>query len=93
MKSKDMTPRQRKALFAVREAACNIAAYENTMLDNPPESDEYKAAAALLSNPDAIRAEIYDEVINSIGEREIRFLGKDWIMERIEKKMAANDWL
>ena len=87
MKASEMTPRQRKALFAVREAASNIAAWENTLLDNPPESEEYKKAKAFLLDGESIRQEIYEEVINGIGEREIRFLGKPWIMERVEKQM------
>ena len=82
-----MTPRQRKALSAVRKAARNIAAFENTLLDYPPESQEYKSAKAFLLNGEAIKYEIYNEAINSIGEKEIRFLGRQWIMERVEKQM------
>ena len=88
MKLREMTSRQRKAFFAIREATSNITAWENTLLDNPPESEEYKNAKAFLLDGESIRHEIYNEVINGIGEREIRFLGKQWIMERIEKQMS-----
>jgi len=87
MKASEMTPRQRKALYAVREAASNIAAFENTLLDNKPESPEYKNAKAYLMDGERIKQDIYEEAVGSIGEREIRFLGKDWIMERVEKQM------
>jgi len=92
MKLKDMTPRQRKVVLALREAASEIAAFENTMLDNRPGTPEYEAAAELFSNPQEIRSRLYDMVVNEFGEREIRFLGKAWIEDRIDAKMRQYDW-
>jgi len=92
MKLSEMTPRQRKVVVALREAASEIAVFENTMLDYKPGTPEYEGAVALLNDSDEIRRRLYDMVVSEFGEREIRFLGREWIMARIEAKMRKYDW-
>ena len=69
MKASEMTPRQRKALSAVRKAARNIAAFENTLLDYPPESEEYKNAKGFLLNGEAIKHEIYNRNFSHLSNK------------------------
>lgn len=90
MKEK-MNARQRKAFIAIKEAAGMCCAYENTLLDYLPDADEYKDAMEYLNDTEGIKAEVYNTVINDLGEKEIRFLGKKWIMEQVVQRLIKFD--
>lgn len=102
MKLSECNARQRKAYINVYHA-CNwiIGGWENAMEDNPEDSEEYKGAKAWLDDREALMDYIYSEVISTVyhegamfwgaGEerylKDIRFCGKAWIMERIDKRL------
>lgn len=102
MKLSECNARQRKAYINVYHA-CNwiVGGLENTMEDNGKDTEEYKDAEAQLKNRDALAERIYEEVITTVFNdgvmscganderylKDIRFCGKAWIMERIDKRL------
>lgn len=102
MKYSECNAHQRKAYENIYHA-CNwlIGGLENTMSDNDPESLEFKNAKAKLEDHDALVEELYDMATTDIyGDgacyfgggvssflKDIRFCGKDWLMERCEKRV------
>ncbi len=102
MKYSEMDARQKKAFINIKNAAnWIIGGLENEMLDNRPDTEEYKAAKNTLSDHDGLVEEIYIEAINTVymedgcffgkgAERilkDIRFCGKEWLMERCDKRV------
>lgn len=103
MKLSEMNARQKKAFYNVVHASnFLIGGLENTMLDNSEDTEAYQDAEKLLADHEALKATIYDMAINDIygdgfcqvGEevkkylKDIRFCGKEFIMERIEKRLV-----
>lgn len=100
MKYAEMNERQKKAFRNVLGAAnWIIGGWENTLEDYPEESDEYKSAQNALADHDGLVAAIYQEAINNVHDyalgfapasalKDIRFCGKEFIMERVEKRVA-----
>ena len=102
MKYSECNARQKKA-FANVYHACNwiIGGWENTMLDNPEDSEEYKSAKAFLSDHEGLVNFIYKNVTTTVYTdgamyfganeekylKDIRFCGKAWILERIERRL------
>ena len=102
MKISEMNYRQKKAFYNVYHAAnFLIGGLENTLADFPEDSTEYIEAKATLADHDLLAAQLYDmattevhtEGCCSFGKqaesylKDIRFCGKAWIMERIEKRL------
>lgn len=102
MKLSECNGRQRKVYLNVYHAAnWIIGGLENTLEDFDKESEEYKNAEAQLNDHDELVKYIYSEAITNIygdgvmcwGEnirsylKDVRFCGKEWIMERVEKRV------
>ena len=102
MKYADMNARQKKAFRNILYAAqFTIGGLENTLQDNAEDSEEYKNAQAALADHEGLVSEIYYEATHNIyGEgfvqfnqeassfmKDIRFCGKDWLMERVERRV------
>lgn len=104
----DMDVRKKKALLNIKHAANDLlGGLENTMLDYEEDEDEYKRAKAFLGNHEKLVEELYDMAINAIyGDgyccfnevsvrkelRDIRFCGKEWLMERCELVIRINGY-
>ena len=70
--------------------------------DYPEDSEEYREAKATLEDHDFLVSQIYDlalteiftEGANIFGKaaeaylKDIRFCGKEWLMERVEKQVT-----
>ena len=102
MKYEDMNARQKKAFRNILYAArFTIGGLENTLADNAEDSEEYQNAKAALADHEGLVSEIYYEATHSIyGDgfvqfnqeassfmKDIRFCGKDWLMERVERRV------
>lgn len=102
MKYSECNERQKKAFRNIKFAAdWIIGGLENTLLDEPEDSEEYKSAKAQLDDHEALVDEIYNAAITDIYEegsvafggnaertlRDIRFCGKEWLMERVEARV------
>lgn len=71
-----------------------IGGFENTLLDYPEDSEEYKGAKAVL-NHDTLFEMIYRYVMEESRSNyasHIRFAGKKFIEERIEKRLAKEGY-
>lgn len=104
MKTSEMNARQLKAYYNVKHASNDlIGGLENALLDNEVDSDAYRRANGLLNNHDELVKYVYEMATTAIyGDgyccfddratqlylREINFCGKDWIMERCEKRIT-----
>ncbi len=103
MKISEMNAQQKKAFYNIRNAADYlIGGLENTMMDYPEDSEEYREAKATLEDHaflvnqiyDLALTEIFTEGANIFGGaaeaylKDIRFCGKDWLMERVEKQVT-----
>ena len=102
MKLSECNPHQKKAYINIYHAACwLIGGLENTITDNPEGSEESSSAMAQLADHDGLVAELYDMATSDVyGDgscsfgpaaeaflRDIRFCGKDWLMERCEARI------
>ena len=103
MKVSEMNSRQKKAYMNV-VAASNwlIGGLVNTAMDNPKDSEEYKNAVECLNDHEYLVSELYSMATTEIyGDgfccfndfaaswlKDIRFCGKDWLMERCEKRIT-----
>lgn len=107
MKVADMNVRQKKAFYNIKWAANDLlGGLENTMLDYPEGSDEYTHAQSLLNDHNELVCElyqmattaIYDEGFCGFGRqhqmaiRDINFCGKEWLMERCEKRITKEGY-
>lgn len=102
MKYSECNERQKKAFRNIYHA-CGwlLGGLENTMLDNPEDSEEYKNAKATLENHEGLVMELYDMATTDIYQedgfyfgnaaasylKDIRFCGKAWLMERCEARI------
>lgn len=96
----ELTGNQKFAFNNIKHAAnwC-IGGLENSMQDNPEDSDEYKAALKELTDHEGLVEYVYDEgVSNMYGEgfcgfgpqykkqiQQIKFCGKEWLMRVAEQ--------
>lgn len=73
-----------------------IGGLENILEDYNENDKEYQEAKETLSNHDLLKQFIYDETI-AIAEqmrfaKSIKFAGKDFLMERIEKRLVKDGY-
>lgn len=102
MKLAECNAKQRKAFLNIYHAAnWIIGGLENTLLDYEEDSEEYKAAYDRLHDHEGLVNEIYEAAINDYYDdgcacyndtakrylKDIRFCGKDWLMERCEARV------
>ena len=107
MKISEMNVRQKKAFYNVYWAANDlIGGLENTLLDYPEDSDDYKSAYALLHDHDRLVKTLYEMATTAFYDvgfcgfgtayqryiRDINFCGKEWIMERCEKRVTKEGY-
>lgn len=107
MKYAECNARQKKAYMNIYHASnWLLGGLENAMLDNPEGSPEYENAKAALADHDGLvnelysmaTTELYDDgscCFNSAAERylkDIRFCGKDWLMERCEARIKKSGY-
>lgn len=93
MKRSEMNAHQLVAFdFIVYAMSELVAAYELTLEDEPEGSEEYEAAKEYLGRGhDVLKQEIYDEVMAMADKgtaKHLRFAGKDFIMERIDRRLT-----
>ena len=92
MKISEMNKHQREAFRCVCEASGEyIGGWENTMLDYPEDHEEYKNAQTVLSRThEELVDDIYQMVMAESDKgvlRHLRFAGKDFILERIDRRL------
>ena len=103
MKFSEMNKREQKAYINIYNAAnWLIGGLENDTMDFPEGSDEYESAVALLNDHNRLVEELYkaattelysvdmvcwDEKTVTKEMRDINFCGKEWLMERCEKRI------
>lgn len=108
MKVADMNERQKKAFYNIKHAANDLlGGLENTMLDYPEDSKEYKRAKALLDDHAALVKELYRAATSAVYSdggavwggksaemfiRDINFCGKEWLMERCERRITKEGY-
>ena len=108
MKVSEMNARERKAFYNIKHAANDLlGGLENTMLDNGKDTPEYQSAKALLENHKALVTQLYGMATTAIyGEgfccfnpitvekelRDINFCGKEWLMERCDKRITKEGY-
>ena len=107
MKVSEMNARQKKAFHNIYWAAQHLlGGLENTLLDYSEDSDDYKSAEALLKNHKELVNRLYEMATTAVyGEgycgfgkrhqmeiRDINFCGKDWLMERCEKRITKEGY-
>ena len=103
MKVSEMNARQKKAFYNIYHCAnYYIGGLENTFEDCRQEEEEYKNALATLNDHEGLvndiysmaTSEIYDAGFCQFGKaaesylKDIRFCGKDWLLERVEKRVS-----
>ena len=103
MKTSEMNARQKKAYMNIKHAANHIVGgLENGMMDSAPGDEDYKRFEAELQNHDELIDQIYREATTCIYSegcvmfgksaesyiKDIRFCGKEWLMERVTKLVA-----
>ena len=101
-----MNQREKRAFTNIKYAAnWLLGGLENTLLDYPEDSDEYKHAQAMLSNHNRLVATLYDWATTDVyGDgwaggtnsdmlvRDIRFCGKEWLMECCEERIKKEGY-
>ena len=107
MKVSEMNARQKKAFYNIYWAANDLlGGLENTLLDYSEDSEEYKSAEALLKDHDRLVKNLYEMATTAVyGEgfcgfgkkyqmeiRDINFCGKEWLMERCEKRITKEGY-
>lgn len=108
MKTSEMSITQKKAFLNIKWAACDLlGGLENTMEDNPKDSEEYQNAKAMLADHEGLVEQLYSMATTAIYDegyccfnpatckrelREINFCGKEWLMERCEKRITKEGY-
>ena len=107
MKVSEMNERQKRAFHNIYWAAQHLlGGLENTLLDYSEDSDDYKSAEALLKNHKELVNRLYEMATTAVyGEgfcgfgkrhqmeiRDINFCGKEWLMERCEKRITKEEY-
>ena len=107
MKISEMNERQKRPCHNIYWTAQHLlGGLENTLLDYSEDSDDYKSAEALLKNHKELVNRLYEMATTAVyGEgycgfgkrhqmeiRDINFCGKDWLMERCEKRITKEGY-
>lgn len=93
MKISELNGHQARALRMVKEIYNDIiGGWENTLLDYSEDEDEYQRAYKALHNPEGLVETIYYDVVRGMSDTEIRFAGKEWIKERIARKLLKDGY-
>lgn len=104
MKIKDMNARQKRAYYNIYHASnWLLGGLENALSDYPKDSDDYKEAEEMLNNHSRLVETLYTMAIaNCYAEgncwfdaswiKDIKFCGKDWLMERCEKRITREGY-
>lgn len=104
MKYSEMNERQKKAYRnAIGAINFYIGGWENTLLDESEGSDDWKKAYDVLHDHDGLKEAIYHLATTALyingcqfnDERlvkDIRLCGKEWLMERIEKRLVKEGY-
>lgn len=107
MKVADMNVRQKKAYYNIYWAAQHLlGGLENTLLDYSEDSEEYKSADETLKDHKLLVDTLYEMATTAVyGEgfcgfgrqhqmaiRDINFCGKEWLMERCEKRITKEGY-
>lgn len=107
MKYSELNERQKKAFKNIKYAAYDLlGGLENTLLDYPEDSKEYKSAKALLDDHDELVKEIYRYATSAIYEdgacwggkyaermiRDINFCGKEFLMQCCEERVRKEGY-
>ena len=107
MKMSEMTARQKKAFINIYHASNHLlGGLENTISDNSPGTPEHENAKAMLADHDALVRELYSMATTAVYAeglcgfglgyqlfiREINFCGKEWLMERCEKRITKEGY-
>lgn len=102
MRLADCNARQKKAYTNIFHAAnWLIGGLENAVSDNPEGSPEHESAKAQLADHEGLVNQVYDAAITDVYAegacffgngaasflKDIRFCGKDWLMERCEARV------
>lgn len=102
MKYAEMNERQKKAYRNIVHASnWLIGGLENTVSDYGEDSVEGRNAKYTLDNHELLVNELYDTAISEVYEegscqfgkaaekflRDIRFCGREWLMERCERRI------
>ena len=102
MKISEMNVRQKKAYLNIYYASqWLLGGLENTLLDNAEGSEEYESAKAQLADHEGLVKQLYNMATTEVYEegsccfnanakrfiRDIRFCGKDFLLERCEKRI------
>lgn len=93
MKRSEMDAHQRQAFDFICEAMSDyIGGYENQLEDFAEGDKEYEEAKAFLAQDrETLIGIIYNEVMNRADkgtEKHLRFAGKEFITERIDRRLA-----
>lgn len=91
MKLSEMNVHQRRLFMEMCHYMSEmIGGCENTMQDYPIGSEEYESAKSYLRmGHENLKMDIYNDVIHTCP-KEARFAGKEFLMERIERRL--NKW-
>ena len=107
MKFAECNARQQKAYLNILYASnWLLGGLENTMLDNPEGSEEYENAKATLADHEGLvnelyrmaTTELYDEESCCFNQaaasylKDIRFCGREWLMERCEARIKKSGY-
>lgn len=98
MKIADMNERQYRVFVEVKELCCDVVGgFANTLMDYPKDSVEYKEADEFLHQPreqlvDVLYQTLVQESLNSSFNKDLKFVGKQFIIERIEKRLNKLDY-
>ena len=102
MKYADCNTRQKKAFRNILHASnWLLCGLENTLLDNPEDSEEYQSAKAQLADHSGLVTELYRMATTEVYEegsccfnqaaasylKDIRLCTKAWLMERCEARI------
>ena len=104
MKYNELNSREKKAVANIYHASnWLIGGLENTCMDNDPESNEYVMAYTTLTNHNLLVEQLYNMATTEIYEdgsvcfdksvcekelRDINFCGKEWLLERCERRIS-----
>lgn len=107
MKFNEMNARQKKAFKNIKYADYDlIGGLENGTLDNAEGSQAYSDYMAALNNHEYLVNEIYHMATTDIYDegsvrsgpgavsymKDIRFCGKDWLMEQVEARVKKEGY-
>lgn len=107
MKYSEMNERQKRAYMNIKYAAqWRIGELENILMDYEDTSEEYAYAELCLSDHQALVEEIYNSALSHVytGDseyfgpqaemilRDIRLCGKEWLMERVDRRVTKEGY-